>query len=155
MSSRATLKSVPARRRTTKTFNAPTAQIQSMERMQAGSKVGLISMMESKMHGITNSIPKDMTEQYTADELYEIVYGGSSDYFQGQVFDMYREEEDMFIRSLTREINVQESIYKCSNCGYDRIRLKQEQQGGGDESMTSLYRCARCSHSWTNNGRGG
>lgn len=158
MSRGSVLTSKPTKR-TGRTISIATKQVTSMMRMQSGDKRGLVSILSTgdlAKYGITNNIPNNMIDLYDSDQLYELVYGGTSDYFQSDVFASHRQVESEFIKDLTREINVQESIYVCQkpNCLYKRIRVVQKQLGGADESMTTIFQCTKCGYEWSNGGRG-
>lgn len=102
--------------------------------------------------GIKHKVTPEEITKYSPDQLYEIMYGGSVSYFMSPVFTKERQEETDYIRGLTREINVEESIYTCPNCGYNRIIVRPEQLSSGDESMTSKKRCVNCGHQWSDRG---
>lgn len=89
---------------------------------------------------------------YSAEQLYEIVFGGSSNYFASEVFTKQREEEKEYLIGFTRNANVIESIYECPKCHYRRIRVDQTQSRSGDESQTARYRCIRCNTPWSHSG---
>lgn len=105
---------------------------------------------------VKNTFTPDEVQKYTAGQLYELVYGGEIDYWKSPKFQEYSIQEKDFVDELIRRVNVVESIYTCPvvSCGYKRILVRQEQIGGGDESMTTKYRCVKCGHTWSNSGRG-
>jgi len=131
-------------------------QVSAMERAIKGDKniiARILQIQENiKKYGIINS--NIDIEKYDTDQLYEMLYGGSSDYWKSSTFSEQRISENEYINNLTREINVVSSIYICPQCSYDRILVRQEQKGGGDESMTALFRCTKCGYEWSNSGRG-
>lgn len=94
-------------------------------------------------------LPAEVIARYDAHQLYDILYGGTVDYWQNPVFIEMAKNEDAYIEELTSQINVEESIYICPSCGYDRIHVSQEQSRSGDESMTARYRCMRCGVQWS------
>lgn len=133
------------------------SHISVMKRIQAGNKDGIRDIMQSgnlSQYDMTTKLTPAEIDAFSADQLYELAYGGNVDYFRSPIFEGPRREETQFVASLVRDINVAESIYKCSHCGYNRILVKQVQIGGGDESMTTIYRCAHCGNGWSNSGRG-
>lgn len=89
---------------------------------------------------------------YTAEQLYEITFGGSTNYFASDVFKSQRSEEAEYLTGFTRNANVIESIYECPKCEYKRIRLDQTQSRSADESQTARYRCIRCNTPWSHSG---
>lgn len=151
LSRRPTTSGAPVRIRTRQ------AQVSAMERVREGDK-GEISRVMTQgnlgQYGMSVHLSPNEINQYSADQLYELAYGGATDYWRSPVFVPLRRSEIEFVADLIREINVVESIYNCPSCNYDRILVRQEQKGGGDESMTTMFRCTKCGHPWSNSGRG-
>lgn len=86
-------------------------------------------------------------------DAYEYTYsGGINNIFDNPIFNEQKENENEYINSMTRSVNVIESIYKCDRCGYNRIIADQKQLRGGDESATTRFRCVRCGNQWSNSG---
>lgn len=151
MLSRRGTSSTPVRVRTRQT------QVSVLERAKEGDKGEISRIMSQKdlnKYDMNTLISSSDIERFTADQLYEIAYGGSIDYWRSPTFSSLRLQENNYVNDLIREINVVESIYNCPVCNYDRILVRQEQVGGGDESMTTKYRCTKCAHAWSNSGRG-
>lgn len=141
----------PTRVRTVQT------QVSALMRAREGDKREFDKIIDSNAydkHGMSVRLSKKEVGMYTADQLYEMAYGGSSDYWMSATFSGMKARERQYVSDLIREINVVESIYKCPSCSYDRILVRQEQKGGGDESMTTMFRCTKCGHAWSNSGRG-
>lgn len=133
------------------------AAIRREERAQPDSNIHIIQAMKNPdLYGITTILEDRDVQIHTAMELYEMVYGGSADPFQGPAFRTERDHENKVVSDLIRDINVVSSIYKCPRpeCGYTRILVRQEQLSAGDESATTLYRCTRCNFQWSDRGRG-
>lgn len=132
-------------------------QVSALVRAREGDKGEfnrIINNNTYSQYDMSVRLSKKEIDTYTADQLYEMAYGGSSDYWRSPLFSSMRDREREYVSDLIREINVVESIYKCPSCSYDRILVRQEQKGGGDESMTTMFRCTKCGHSWSNSGRG-
>lgn len=141
----------PVRIRTVQT------QVSALEKAREGSKTEFTRIMTTgnlEQHGMSVRLTPQDINAFSADQLYEIAYGGTSDYWRSPVFTSLRRKESEFVADLIREINVVESIYNCPACNYDRVLVRQEQKGGGDESMTTMFRCTKCGHNWSNSGRG-
>lgn len=135
------------------------AQVSAMERVIPGDKREISRIMTENdlvQHGMSVQLSENQINIFSADQLYELAYGGAIDYWRSPVFTPLRRKEIEFVGDLIREINVVESIYNCPipSCNYDRILVRQEQKGGGDESMTTMFRCTKCGHPWSNSGRG-
>jgi len=133
------------------------AQISALERVVPGDKREISNIMTQNnlvQYGMSTRLSEQQINSFSADQLYELAYGGAVDYWRSPVFAPLRRKETEFVGDLIREINVVESIYNCPACNYDRILVRQEQKGGGDESMTTMFRCTKCGHPWSNSGRG-
>lgn len=147
-------------RRTTTTapsMRTRQTQVAAIDRVREGDKAQISRIVNAgglERFGIIMKPTQEQINTYSADQLYEIMYGGALDYWRSPVFSTLRRKETTFVDDLIREINVVESIYNCPACNYDRISLTQEQIGGGDESMTTKYLCTKCGHRWSNSGRG-
>jgi DNA-directed RNA polymerase subunit M/transcription elongation factor TFIIS len=132
-------------------------QTNALKEMEEGNKILLTEVMNQGdllKYGMTNQLSPQIINTYSAYQLYELAYGGSIDYWKSPVFGSERSLEDEFVSDLIREVEVVESVYDCPVCRYNRILVRQEQKGSGDESMTALFRCTRCGYGWVNSGRG-
>lgn len=129
-------------------------QVSALARARKGDKTEFKRITQLGTYEMVMLPSSEEIEMYTADQLYEMSYGGSHDYWRSPVFSRLRDQEREYVSDLIREINVVESIYNCPVCNYDRILVRQEQKGGGDESMTTMFRCTKCGHPWSNSGRG-
>ncbi len=96
----------------------------------------------------TVTLTQDDINKHTIEELYELAYGGDSDYFLSPVFNAQRKEEQEYITNMTRTLNVEESVHECPRCKYTKITVIQKQLRGGDEGMTTLLRCTKCGNEW-------
>lgn len=146
-----------ARATGTAPIRSASTQIVAMNKARVGDKSEFTKIMQVgnlETYGMSVRLSPQEIQSFSADQLYELAYGGSTDYWRSPVFTSHRREEIDYVSDLTREINVVESIYSCPSCSYDRILVRQEQKGGGDESMTAMFRCAKCGHGWSDSGRG-
>jgi DNA-directed RNA polymerase subunit M/transcription elongation factor TFIIS len=107
-----------------------------------------ISQERAIQYGITNLPTQSQINTFQLSDLYEMAYGGSSSYFDSPVFAQYKAEEDAYLTDVTRGIKVEESIYICGNCGYNKVRVQAVQLRSGDEGQDVFYLCARCQHPW-------
>lgn len=123
---------VPSSRRTTTT----------------GSILSNLTGDKAQQYGITYIPTSTQLTKLTQTDLYELAYGGSALYFNTPAFAKYRQEEEDYLQDVTRSIAVEESIYTCNNCGYNRIHVVPKQISKGDEGQTVFYLCARCQHPW-------
>ena len=95
-------------------------------------------------HGI------DMSNINMSDDpanIYEYMFGNTT-FWDTPIFKGIENKQAQFLQSLTKQINVEQSVYECPKCKSRKIKVRNEQKRSGDESATSTYQCIACSTVW-------
>lgn len=95
--------------------------------------------------GTVNVPSKLDIEKYKPHQIYEYIYSGKFNDLDSSVFDKEAIDREEMLIAMTRELKVDDGVYECPKCHYNRIRIVQKQLRSGDESATVLGKCMRCS----------
>lgn len=127
-------------------------RVQSSVRKVAvsGDKNIFLTMSPEKKeeYGILIDVDQEQINKLDVEQLYEIVYGGNSQYFDSEAFVQQKKDEEEYLANSTRTLNVEDSIYRCPRCKYNRIIVGQKQLRGMDEGMSTLMKCTNCNFEW-------
>lgn len=80
--------------------------------------------------------------------MYEMYFGGSSDYFRSSHYRPVVEKEEEFLNVLIRTPKVVEGITPCPRCSSTKVRKITLRLRGGDEPDVNKMECTRCAHNW-------
>jgi DNA-directed RNA polymerase subunit M/transcription elongation factor TFIIS len=92
---------------------------------------------------------EDMRRYNNPFYIYEMMFGGSPDYFRSPHYDGVRKREKEFLDVLVRDSRIVEGTTECPKCGYTKVAKQTLRLRGGDEPDANRLRCARCQNEWT------
>lgn len=95
-----------------------------------------------------DKLSNEIIEKYNPEQLYELYFDGSANYFDSKYFDKEKDQEEKYLADIGRNIKVSIGSYECPSCKSNRIIINQKQLRSGDEAADTFALCSRCNYSW-------